>query len=131
MGASISKEKIESMSTKKLLSLKASTVRDLRPEVSRVYEQRMSMRLVSMEKLKGYTDEQVQNLQWLYPSDIKPDVLAFYKQRVCALENRQQLQELLKTMEPVLDGEDMKTDHEEEKKSEEKKLYEVDHVYRT
>ena len=34
-------------------------------------------------------------------------------------------------MVPVQDEEDMKSDQEEEKKIEEKKLYEVGHVYRT
>ena len=34
-------------------------------------------------------------------------------------------------MVPVQDQEDAKNGQEEEKKSEEKKLYEIDHVYRT
>ena len=58
---------------------------------------------------------------------MKPKVLAAYKERVSAIE----LQEHLKTMVPVQDEEDVNSDQEEEKKTEEKKLYEVDHVYRT
>ena len=57
MGASLSKEKIENMSTKKLLCLQASTVIDLKPDARRVYDYRMGMRHISIEKLKGYTDE--------------------------------------------------------------------------
>ena len=57
MGAKISKEKIENMSTIKLLKLKTSIVRNLKPDVLDVYEQRMTMQLVSIEEIISYTDE--------------------------------------------------------------------------
>ena len=56
MGAKISKEKIEKLSTKKLLKMGSSTVRDLNPEARAVYNLRMSARLVSAEEMETCTD---------------------------------------------------------------------------
>ena len=126
------KENMENMSTMSLLNLKPSKVRDLKPEVRHVYDQRMSMNLLSTQEIKGYSDEEVQNFPQLYLSDMKPEVHAVFDKRVTEIEHRQQLQELLKTMVPVQDEEDVKHDQEEEeKKTKEKKFYEVNHVYRT
>ena len=88
MGASISKEKIESMSTKKLLSLKASTVRDLKPEVRDLYDQRMYMSGVSVQQMRGFSEEEVKNFSTLGRKYLKSEVQAVFEKRVLNIKHQ-------------------------------------------
>ena len=60
MGAKISKEKIEKLSTRRLLKISSSTVKHLGPEARAVYDLRMSARQVSAEEMETYSDRKVE-----------------------------------------------------------------------
>ena len=82
MGASISKEKIEQLSIKKLKKVKPSTVRDLKPEVKAIYDHRMLMLLITAETMENHVDIMQANYQ---PHDLKymmPEVREIHERRV-------------------------------------------------